>query len=89
MKIKKTFSWGLVLIFLSSASLSAQMTRKPSPTREPKGVMSKKPDSSKRYLLEIKTREDFDVMARVYHQNTPYALPHAMFVIDRRKKYKN
>lgn len=88
MKIKKTFSWGLVLIFLSSASLSAQMTRKPSPTREPKGVMSKKPDSSKRYLLEIKTREDFDVMARVYHQNTPYALPHTMFVIDRREKNK-
>ncbi len=27
-------------------------------------------------------------MARTYHQGTPYALPHAMFIIDRRMKNK-
>ena len=66
----------------------AQYTRKPSPMREPKGVMNKKPDSKKRSLLKIRSRKEFDSMARVYHQKTPYALPHAMFVIDRRKNNK-
>ena len=64
------------------------MSRKPSPTREPNGAMLKKPDSVKRSLPKIASQEDFDRMARVYHQGTPYALPHAMFVIDRRFKNK-
>ena len=50
--------------------------------------MDKKPDSKKNSLLKIASREEFDSIARVYHQNTPYALPHAMFVIDRRAKNK-
>ncbi len=79
----------LILVILSFAfSTFAQMTRKPSPTREPKGAMSKKPDSAKRFLPEIESREDFDQMARVYNQDTPYVLPHAMFVIDRKNKNK-
>ncbi len=65
----------------------AQMSRKPSPTREPVGAMPETPDSTKRALNQIASREAFDSMARVYHQGTPYALPHAMFVIDR--KFKN
>ncbi|MGI8638999.1 MAG: PEP/pyruvate-binding domain-containing protein [Pyrinomonadaceae bacterium] len=69
-------------------SVHGQMTRKSSPLREPKGVMLKKPDSTKRALNIIKSQEDFDSMARVYHQGTPYALPHAMFIIDRRSKNK-
>ena len=68
-------------------SVNAQMSRKPSPMREPKGAMDKKPDSTKRALNVVNSREDFDSMARVYHQGTPYALPHAMFIIDR--KFKN
>ncbi|MBX3243243.1 MAG: hypothetical protein KF685_02100 [Acidobacteria bacterium] len=35
-------------------------------------------------INEVKDREDFDRIARTYHQGTPYSLPHAMFVIDRR-----
>lgn len=50
--------------------------------------MDKKPDSKKNSLLKITSREEFDSIARVYHQNTPYALPHAMFVVDRRAKNK-
>ncbi len=65
-----------------------QMSRKPSPTREPAGAMDKKPDSKKNSLLKVTSREEFDTIARTYHQNTPYALPHAMFVIDRRSKNK-
>src|SRR5215204_1227521 len=65
-----------------------QMSRKPSPTREPAGVMDKKPDSKKNALLDVTSQSEFDSIARVYHQNTPYALPHIMFVIDRRDKNK-
>lgn len=78
----------LLIILCFGLSVSAQLTRKPSPSREPQGAMSKKPDSTKRALNIIKSQEDFDSMARVYHQNTPYALPHAMFIIDRRDKNK-
>ena len=78
----------LTLHLVGFHAAEAQMSRKPSPTREPAGAMSKKPDSTKRALNQIKAREDFDQIARVYHQDTPYALPHAMFIIDRRAKNK-
>lgn len=77
-----------ILLSTFCSFASAQMSRKPSPTREPVGVMDKKPDSKKNSLLKIGSREEFDTIARVYHQNTPYALPHTMFVIDRRAKNK-
>src|SRR5215216_5286926 len=83
---------GFCILLLSAfcllPSAFAQMSRKPSPTREPAGVMDKAPDSKKNSLLDISSQADFDSIARVYHQNTPYALPHTMFVIDRRAKNK-
>ena len=78
----------ILMVLCFASSVSAQMSRKPSPTREPNGAILKKPDSVKRSLSKIASQEDFDRMARVYHQGTPYALPHAMFVIDRRFKNK-
>jgi len=77
-----------VLTISQFSGVQAQMSRKPSPTREPKGAMDKNPDSVKRALNQIKSQEDFDSVARTYHQGTPYALPHAMFIIDRRAKNK-
>ncbi len=74
----------IFLILLISSAANAQMWRKPSPTREPKGAMDKKPDSSKNSLPRVASQADFDRIARVYHQGTPYAMPHTMFVIDRR-----
>ena len=84
------FSLFFILTLNAAGFLAAeaQMSRKPSPTREPAGAMDKKPDSTKRSLNEIKSQEDFDSVARVYHQGTPYALPHAMFIIDRKAKNK-
>ncbi|HMJ07388.1 MAG TPA: hypothetical protein VK468_00190, partial [Pyrinomonadaceae bacterium] len=64
------------------------MSRKPSPSHEPPGAMDKKPDSSKNSLTTITSEADFDLIARTYHQGTPYALPHAMFVIDRKSNNK-
>ncbi len=84
------FSLLIITIINVSAILDApaQMSRKPTLTREPKGAMLQKPDAVKRALNQIISREAFDSMARTYHQGTPYALPHAMFVIDRRAKNK-
>lgn len=78
----------LLIAFCFLPSVYSQMSRKPSPTREPAGAMDKKPDSKKNSLLDVMSQAEFDSIARVYHQNTPYALPHAMFVIDRRAKNK-
>jgi len=85
--MKKLFTLFLILIF-SAPGVFGQMSKKPTPTREPKDAMPKVADSAKRSLAEIKSQADFDLMARVYHQDTPFALPHAMFVIDRRNKNK-
>ncbi len=84
--IKRINSIFIFLLFI--IPVSAQMARKPSPTREPVGAMDKKPDSVKNSLPKIESREDFDSMARVYHKDTPFELPHAMFIIDRRDKNK-
>jgi len=81
----------IYLFFLFALTVSfaaAQRARKPSPTREPKGSMSKIPDSAKRALNQVKSQIDFDLIARTYHPETPFALPHAMFVIDRKNKNK-
>ena len=72
----------------SAVLVPAQMSRKPSPTREPKGAMDKRPDSIRNSLPRVESRNAFDSIARVYHQGTPYALPHAMFVVDRRNNNK-
>ncbi|MBV9209050.1 MAG: hypothetical protein JOZ52_00390 [Acidobacteria bacterium] len=39
-----------------------------------------------KWLPAIKSRTEFDILSRVYHQGTPYALPHVLFVIDRQDK---
>jgi hypothetical protein len=42
--------------------------------------------SGQRSLPAIRSRAEFDLLARVYHAGTPYALPHLLFVIDRQDK---
>ena len=44
--------------------------------------------AGKNSLPKINSQADFDKIGRVYHQNTPYAMPHTMFVIDRKNKNK-
>lgn len=39
-------------------------------------------------LPQIASRADFDKLVRIYHEGTPYSLPHVMFVIDRRSSDK-
>src|SRR5215216_3937655 len=78
----------ILTITLSNLFAFGQMSRKPSPSKNGTEGMKSKTDSSKRYLNAIKTQAEFDAMARVYNPRTPYALPHAMFVIDRKDKNK-
>ncbi|HET9533264.1 MAG TPA: PEP/pyruvate-binding domain-containing protein [Blastocatellia bacterium] len=43
-------------------------------------------DDNPRSLDRVRSREDFDRLARVYEQGRFYALPHLLFVIDRRAR---
>lgn len=80
----KTIWTLLFMLFLCSPSL-AQMARKPTPANQSKNSLSIKHNSDKRFLNEINSQADFDLMARTYHQGTPFALKHAMFVADRKE----
>ena len=84
MRSLRCLFYAAFFIVLSINFVFGQMARKPSPTRVPVGAMPDKPYSDQRSLPEIKSQADFDSIARVYRQSTPYALPHVMFVIDRR-----
>ncbi|MBA3805249.1 MAG: PEP/pyruvate-binding domain-containing protein [Acidobacteria bacterium] len=44
--------------------------------------------SGQRSLPAIKSRAEFDTMARTYDADTPYPLPHVLFVIDRQDQNK-
>jgi len=66
-----------------AAQAFSQMARKPSPTRAgTEGI--KVTAGSERFLPALRSQADFDQLARVYNAKTPYALPHLMFIIDRR-----
>lgn len=63
------------------------MSRRPSPSQSGTEGLTAKP-GARRFLPAVVKQADFDAIARVYNAKTPYALPHAMFVIDRRSKDK-
>ena len=84
----RLFAAALLSIAACSLFVSGQMSRKPSGADLPPIAVDKSPDSKKNSLLKITSRDEFDTIARTFHPNTPYALPHAMFVIDRRAKNK-
>lgn len=87
-RLQLRFSILLTMFVVAATQFSAfgQMAGKPSAMRE--RVAAKKPDSKKNSLPEVKSQEEFDLIARTFHQNTAFALPHAMFVIDRKNKNK-
>jgi hypothetical protein len=43
-------------------------------------------ESKTKSVDRVSSREEFDQLARTYDANTPYALPHVLFVIDRQNK---
>ena len=78
----------IVMLFGGLSNIWAQAGRKPSAMRATKFELAQKPTTNKNSALKIASQAEFDQLARVYHQNTPYALPHIMFVIDRQDKNK-
>src|SRR6267143_667846 len=54
------------------------------------GVLSsaQEPAGSPRSVSAIKSRAEFDSLAVTYDPDTPYALPHVLFVIDRKDRNK-
>ena len=56
--------------------------------RATKKELAQKPTTNKNSLPKLASQAEFDEFARIYHQNTPYALPHLMFLIDRRANNK-
>src|SRR5688572_29093347 len=46
------------------------------------------PSVAQKSLPAIKSQSDFDLLSVTYDANTPYALPHLMFVIDRKDNNK-
>jgi hypothetical protein len=81
--------WKLGLVSIAilafSVGISAQLSTK---TEETNGTAQTDIESKQSSLPGIASREEFDQLARVYHQGTPYALPHVMFAIDRRENNK-
>src|SRR6266705_752450 len=69
------FSRAIAALFLGLLSASAAQ---PQPA-------NKSPDAP-RSLPAIHSQAEFNSLAVVYDANTPYALPHVLFVIDRRDK---
>src|SRR5438876_2469213 len=69
------FSRAVAALFLCLLSASAAQSQKENQSRE-----------APRSLRSVDSRADFDSLAVVYDANTPYALPHVLFVIDRRDK---
>src|SRR6266849_3762389 len=70
------FSRAAAALFLCLLAASAALSQKQA---------IKSPDAT-RSLRSIHSRAEFDSLSVVYDANTPYALPHVLFVIDRKDK---
>ncbi len=81
-------STSALVILLLISSGTAQLARKPSAERVPATAAKNTAASTGNSVPKVSSRGEFDKIARTYHQGTPYSLPHAMFVIDRRSKNK-
>jgi hypothetical protein len=77
----------LLLLFAASCAHAAAQRQVVTPKPKPKTVAPKDKIDPQRSLPALRSRADFDRMARVY-TDQPYALPHVIFVIDRRDKNK-
>ncbi|OXC91383.1 pyruvate, phosphate dikinase [Achromobacter sp. KAs 3-5] len=83
-----------LLVGAGASPAQAQTARKPSPYENgrplrPDEVEARKAEDARwggpRFLAQIKTRAEFDQLARVYNAGTPLEIPHVLFVIDRQR----
>jgi hypothetical protein len=75
----------LLLLSVFVVDSMAQKPRRTLPrTTSPKLAEDKRPEAADNSFLRLASLDDFEKISRTYHPNTPFALPHAMFVIDRK-----
>jgi rifampicin phosphotransferase len=72
MDLRNLLLTGLLLIFVAAGATSSTVAQPESP----------------RSLPAVNSQAEFDRMAVTYDPNTPYALPHLLFVIDRKDQNK-
>jgi hypothetical protein len=92
MLLKRRSLTACAALWLSLAGASHTHAQVPAPASGKTGARTTtttpaKSSTKTRSLPKIASRAEFDSLARVYH-DTPYALPHVIFVIDRRDKNK-
>ncbi len=76
-----------LIVFAVTATSVSNFSQSPTETPRPASATSAS-NESKDWILKVSDQEEFDSVARTYHQNTPYSLPHVMFAIDRREGNK-
>lgn len=88
MSFRKTAIVVLSLTLLIATS-DAQITRERTVAgKGDAGATAATIEANDSYLLTVDSQNAFDSISRTYHVGTSQALPHAMFVIDRREKNK-
>ncbi|CAN5591762.1 hypothetical protein BH24ACI3_BH24ACI3_12110 [soil metagenome] len=77
-----SFRIALIVFVVTSAFVSSFSQLETETPRSASAITAM--NESKDWIPNVADQEEFDSIARTYHQNTPYSLPHAMFAIDRR-----
>src|SRR5438067_6506275 len=72
-----------LIVFLATTTLRAQLAGLGRHAFSRSRLASKQKSESRRSLSAIHSRAEFDSLAVTYDPDTPYALPHVLFVIDR------
>ena len=78
---KTTVAFSLLSLCLALPS-HAQTARKPSSFEAGQKEAATKIKSQTAALHTLRNKQDFDLMARVYEQDTDYEIPHVIFLID-------
>src|SRR5947207_2307126 len=72
-----------LIVFLATTTLRAQLAGLGRHAFSRSRLASEQKSESRRSLSAIHSRAEFDSLAVTYDPDTPYALPHVLFVIDR------
>jgi rifampicin phosphotransferase len=86
--------WALALCLALLCETPSAQSAQSTPTTSRRSASRKKASSAGKpeaarapgSLDRVNSRADFDLLARVYYRGRLYALPHVMFVIDRRSR---
>lgn len=87
MLIRKAFvPLTYVIVVVCAVSLAVGQIRPEAPPRTDGGEVIKNESATpENWLAKINSEAEFTSIARTFHPNTPYSLPHAMFVLDRKE----